>query len=145
MDVEVYLDTLEELIGKTYPAVDPMEAWERDAVNVASDSLAFCKTMFDNFKLNGTLTEDAEFDLSKMENLIDALVGELSAAVLYLKGQPPGRKVIDGLREISSNIHQHNSLAKEEDRVPHVVEAGFSRLADRIESTVITAPGPDIV
>ena len=25
------------------------------------------------------------------------------------------------------------------------VEAGFSRLADRIESTVVTAPGPDIV
>ena len=100
--------------------------------------------MFDSFKMNGMLPADAEFNLSHMENLIDALVGELSAAVLYLKGQPPCRRVLESLRTISSNLKRHNQFAKEEDRVPHVVEAGFSRLADRIESTKVLAPGPAI-
>lgn len=152
MNVDDYLESLDELTEQYIYAADyPVEPFSdegaqrfTEAVNASADSLAFCKTMFDNFKLNGMLPEDASFDLSYMENLIDALVGEISAAVLYLKGQPPGRNVIQGLRKISADIHEHNSLAKEEDHVPHVVGAGFSRLADRIESTKVNVP-PDIV
>ena len=135
MSVEEDLDLIDQMIREfdTEQWKDP-EAME-NALNTAADCLAFCKSLFDTFQLNGMLDKDASFDPSHMENLIDALVGELSAAVLYLKGQPPGREVIDKLHAISIDIHQHNSLAKEEDRVPHTIKAGFSRLADRIEST----------
>jgi len=137
MNIEDYLDDLDMLSNRACGT-------ETDALDLASDSLAFCKSLFDTFQQNGMLPEDADFDLSYMENLIDALTGELSAAVLYLKGQPPGRRVVESLRTISDNLREHNRLAKEEDRVPHVVEQGYSRLADRIESTAVNPPGPII-
>lgn len=130
MDVEQYLEDLDDLsvgVG-TLPQLE--------ALTVASDSLAFCKSLFDRFQENGTLKPDVEFDLGYMENLIDALVGELFAAVAYLKDHPSHREAVQDLRVLSSNIKIHNSTAKQEDRIPFELEAGCIRLATRIEASL---------
>jgi len=137
MSIETYLESLEELIDPSQDPLITIESYQAEAITAAADSLAFCKALFDIFKLNGMLDEDATFDLYVLETLIDNMVGEVTAAALYLKGQPPGRKVSEGLRSISNDIHQHNLLAKEEDRVPLAVEVGFSKLAEHVESAKI--------
>lgn len=136
MEVDKYLEDLETFMeGAEHVSED-----ERTALNVASDALAFCKVLFDAFRENGMLPSETRFNLSDMENMIDALTGELSAAVLYLKGQPPSRHTLEDLRKISTNLRDHNNRAPEEDQVPHVVQEGFNRLADRIESTTLESP-----
>ena len=133
MDIDENLQLIDDLL-ENHSENEETES----ALQTAADALAFCKSLFDVFKENNFVAPDQDFDLAFMENLIDSLVGELSAAVLYLKGLPPERQVTQSLRVISEKLGNHNkSLLSEEGAVPHVVQMGFSRLADRVSLTNI--------
>lgn len=92
------------------------------------DSLAFAESLHKLFKDNGmTVTESAEFN--ELENLVDALFGELGAAVLFLC-EPSFARVPDMLRAVSSQLAKAG-----EQTVPLTIIKGFARVAKRIENT----------
>ena len=74
------------------------------------------------------MTSSESPDLGELENLVDALTGELAAACIFLS-EPSFSRVPDMLRAVSQN------LEKSPDEVPAVVIRGYSRLAKRIENT----------
>lgn len=94
----------------------------------ALDALAFAESLHKLFKDNGmTLTENVEFN--ELENLVDALFGELGAAVLFLC-EPSFARVPDMLRGVSSQLAKAG-----EQTVPLTIIKGFARVAKRIENT----------
>ena len=101
-----------------------------DAREAALDSMAFVQSLHQMFKDNGMTSTD-EPDLDELENLIDALHGELGAAVLFLC-EPSFARVPDMLRVISKQLAKQDA---EVVGVPPVVFKGFERLAKRIENT----------
>jgi len=76
------------------------------------------------------MTEQEEPDLNELENLIDALHGELGAAVLFLC-EPSFARVPDMLRAVGKAM----GAMDEANVVPPPIVKGFSRLAKRIENT----------
>lgn len=100
-----------------------------DTSNAAADALAFVVTLHDMFKENGVnLPEDP--DTSALESVLDGMVGELSAACLFLS-EDSFEAVPDMLRGISSKLSTEDTYKF----VPTVITKGFSRLANRIEAT----------
>ena len=99
-----------------------------DALEAASDCLAFVESLYSVFRDNGYDIPE-EPDLSVLEAIIDGLNGELAAASLFLSED--SFKAVPGmLRHIGENFPQ----AKGQE-VPTVITKGFSRLANRIEAT----------
>jgi hypothetical protein len=96
------------------------------ALEMGADALAFVQSLHDMFRDNG-MTAKEKPDLNELENLVDALLGELAAACIFLS-EPSFSRVPDMLRVISEK------LAKSDD-VPVVVSKGYERLAKRIEVT----------
>lgn len=94
----------------------------------AADALAFIQSLHDMFRSNG-MTKNVEPDLNELENLIDALHGELAACCLFL-AEPSFARVPDMLRIISAKLDKEGPEA-----VPLVVIQGFNRLATRVEKT----------
>jgi hypothetical protein len=99
-----------------------------EAMEKALDALAFLDALHNVFKDNGMTTTESS-DVNELENLIDALSGELGAAVLFLCENSFAR-VPDMLRVIGAK------LEKQED-VPPEVAKGFTRLAKRIENAKV--------
>ena len=113
-------------MNKYEEAIILLDDTPTEAAELGSEALAFVMALHKMFKETGMTSKD-EPDLNELENLIDALHGELAAAVLFLC-EPSFARAPDMLRAISKN------LSKSED-VPTVVQKGFSRLATRIENT----------
>ena len=99
----------------------------KEALDIASDALAFVQSLHQTFADNG-MTSSAEPDLNELENIIDAIYGELAAACIFLS-EPSFARVPDMLRVVSKK------LEGSKDAVPPVVIKGYSRLAKRIENT----------
>lgn len=99
----------------------------KEALDIASDALAFVQSLHQTFADNG-MTSSAEPDLNELENIIDAIYGELAAACIFLS-EPSFARVPDMLRVVSKK------LEGSKDEVPPVVIKGYSRLAKRIENT----------
>jgi len=97
-----------------------------EAREKALDAIAFVESLHQMFKDNGMTTKE-EADVDELENLIDALHGELGAAVLFLC-EPVFARVPDMMRVVSKRME------KESD-VPVVIAKGFDRVAKRIENT----------
>jgi hypothetical protein len=98
---------------------------DESSVEKALDAIAFVQALHAMFKDNG-MTSTEEPDIDELENLVDALHGELGAAVLFFC-EPSFARVPDMLRGISK--------AMPPDAAPPVVTKGFDRLAKRIENT----------
>jgi len=103
-----------------------------EARDIAVDALNFVQSLHQMFKDNGMTSKD-EPDVDELENLIDALHGELGAAVLFLC-EPSFARVPDMLRVISKQTSAMNDGS-----VPTVIIKGFERLAKRIENTRVNA------
>lgn len=97
-------------------------------VEKASDALAFVQALHTMFQDNG-VDLPAEPDVDSLENVIDGILGELSAACIFLS-EDSFDAVPDMLRKISSSFTQNIG-----EEVPTVITKGFSRLADRIKAT----------
>lgn len=108
-------------------------AMSSEAIDASLDALAFVQALHQMFRDNGMTTKD-EPDLAELENLIDALYGELGAAVLFLC-EPSFARVPDMLRVISKQLSNH----EDGDTVPPVIVKGFERLAKRLENTRVNA------
>lgn len=124
-----YEDAAAAIEEKTDPSLEAREK--------ALDAISFVESLHQMFKDNGMTTKE-EPDVDELENLIDALHGELGAAVLFLCENVFAR-VPDMLRVIAKQT------AKDES-VPPVISKGFERVAKRIENTRVNmqnlAPKP---
>lgn len=119
MDYESYISELEN-------SPEPTDL----ALEAGADAMAFVLALHTMFKDNGvSLPEDPSVEC--LENIIDNIMGELSAASLFL-AEDAFNGVPKMLRTVSSGFTQ--DLGKE---VPTVITKGFSRLADRIEATKV--------
>ncbi len=76
------------------------------------------------------MTTKEEPDLNELENLVDALYGELGAAVLFFC-EPSFARAPDMLRAIGKNMEK----LEEAKVVPTTIAKGFARVAKRIENT----------
>jgi hypothetical protein len=99
----------------------------KEALDLAADAMAFVQSLHQTFSENG-MTSNAEPDLNELENIIDAIYGELAAACIFLS-EPSFARVPDMLRVVAQK------LEGSKDEVPPVVVKGYSRLAKRIENT----------
>lgn len=93
----------------------------------AADALAFVESLQNMFVDSGMTDNVASID--ELENLIDALHGELAAAVLFLC-EPSFARVPDMLRVVTEKLEKMNDGS-----IPTVVVKGFARMATRIENT----------
>ena len=109
--------------------IDEAEQPSRDAREKALDALAFVESLHQLFKDNGMTTTE-EPDVNELENLVDALNGELGAAVLCLCESSVSR-VPDMLRAVSKQMEK----LEDAEVVPPTIVKGFSRVAKRIENT----------
>ncbi len=100
-----------------------------EAREKASDALAFVESLHQLFKDNG-MTANEEPDVNELENLVDALYGELGAAVLFFC-EPTYARVPDMLRGIGKGM----GALEDAKVVPPTIVKGFTRLAKRIENT----------
>lgn len=108
----------------------PRNNTEQEARDKALDALAFVESLHQLFKDTGMTTSE-EPDVNELENLIDALYGELGAAVLFLC-EPSFSRVPDMLRGIGKNMEK---LEDSNNVIPPTIVKGFSRIAKRIENT----------
>ena len=111
--------------------IDALEASKElpgDTVEVAQGAISFVAALHDMYVANGILNEDSPVDLAVLENLTDAMYGELAAAALYLaQDEFNGSSAL--LRATSSAMEDPDNI------VPLVVRKGFERLANRIDRT----------
>lgn len=98
----------------------------QEAREKALDAISFVESLHQMFKDNGMTTKE-DADVDELENLVDALHGELAASVLFLC-EPVFARVPDMMRVVAKKT-------AEDGEVPVVVSKGFERLAKRIENT----------
>lgn len=107
-------------------SIEESENPSQEAREKALDAIAFVESLHQMFKDNGmTVKEDADVD--ELENLIDALHGELAASVIFLC-EPVFARVPDMMRVVAKKTAESGD-------VPVVVSKGFERVAKRIENT----------
>lgn len=99
----------------------------KDALDLAADAMAFVQSLHQTFADNG-MTSNTDPDLNELENIIDAIYGELAAACIFLS-EPSFARVPDMLRVVAKNLEGNKG------EVPLVVVKGYERLAKRIENT----------
>jgi hypothetical protein len=103
-----------------------------EAGDAGVDAMAFVLALHTMFRDNGVdLPEEPSVDY--LEHVIDGMMGELSAASLFLS-EESFAGVPKMLRTVSSQFTQNCG-----EEVPTVITKGFSRLADRIEATKVQA------
>jgi len=104
------------------------ESASEDALEAASDSLAFVEALYSTFRDNGYDIPE-EPDLGTLESLLDGMMGELAAASLFLS-EESFKSVPEMLRKIGEAFAHMPG-----EQVPTVITKGYSRLANRIEAT----------
>lgn len=114
---------IEELAARGRDNEVPLSS---DAAEMGADALAFVQALHSMFRDNGMTSKDQP-DLNELENLIDALHGELAAACIFLS-EPSFSRVPDMLRIVAKQLNKS-------EEVPLVVVKGYERLAKRIEAT----------
>ena len=113
-DFETYLEELES-------GDDVSE----EALEAATDALAFCLALHEALRENGYTTDDPSIPF--LERTVDGMMGELAAASIVMsegvfKGLP------DIMRTNADTLEKHNV-------VPPAVVQGFRSFAKRIEAT----------
>lgn len=109
--------------------VEQSDGLSLEAKEKACDALAFVEALHQLFKETGMTTSE-EPDVNELENLIDALYGELGAAVLFFC-EPSFSRVPEMLRATGKKLEE----LEEAKVVPPTIVKGFSRVAKRIENT----------
>lgn len=127
---EEYIEELEAIASDTS---DPAKL---DALEAAQDALAWSQALWDLFSDQHLHRDGDTPDFCKMENLVDALNGELAAAVLFLNSLDISAE--EHLRKNASLLASRQSAGDEAAQaVPKVIIDGNRRLAKRIENTKI--------
>lgn len=99
-----------------------------DTVEAATGCLAFAAAIHSLFVTQGVISPEDDIDLCVLENLIDAYIGELAAATIFL-AEDSFVEIPKILRGFEDAISQDD----EGDVVPLTVRKGFGRFAKRIE------------
>ncbi|NJL53686.1 hypothetical protein HC928_00065 [bacterium] len=121
MTFEEVIDELEKLSATTNKSATALE--------LAGDAIAFAQSIHAAFVDNG-MTSSTEVNFSELENLFDALNGELAAAALFLSNPILAGRIPDMLRQAANNIAESDTNKV----VPLVVQKGFARLAARMDA-----------
>jgi hypothetical protein len=100
-----------------------------EALEAAADSLAFVTALYNVFRDNG-YDLPAEPDMASLENVLDGMMSELSAACIFLS-EDSFKQVPNMLRAIG----QAFATTSGGEEVPTLIVHGYNRLADRIEAT----------
>jgi hypothetical protein len=126
---ENYVSLLEgiDTSDRTWPECSGEEL--EASIDRACDCLAFVQALWDVYAVEGAHDGTLPPDIAMMENLFDALQGELAAAALFLSENSFAR-VPDMLRSLESKLLSEEAGGI----VPRVVARGFSRFATRIEN-----------
>lgn len=127
--VEKHIMRLDDLIANA------SDAELAEALIDAQDALSFAQSLWNLFADQCLHDDGPNPDYTKMEQIIDALNGELAAAVLLLNS-------LDGNAEqlLLRNADLLDKYRKEDpaaSEVPQVVIAGNRRLAERVKNTKI--------
>jgi hypothetical protein len=127
---ERHIEKLQDLVIEP-TTVDDVEYVQEvaEATEAACDSLAFTQALWNLFMDQGLVDYSDKVDYALMENIIDALNGELAAACLFFS-EKTFDKVPDMLRVIADQLEKSGDTA-----TPRVVIQGYRRLATRIENT----------
>lgn len=129
MTVMEYTDDTASAHNKAVEDVEMVPGLPEESREKALDALAFVESLHQLFKDNGMTTKE-EPDVNELENLVDALYGELGAAVLFFC-EPSFTRTPEMLRGIGKNM----ATLEDAKVVPPTIVKGFSRLAKRIENT----------
>ncbi len=131
MGSEEHISALEALSERT-----DLTDEQREALEESKESIAFSQALWDLFRDQALHTDDGSPDYNKMENLVDAINGELAAAVLFLC-----RSDVDTARALvltADNLEKMRmETVNEADNVPQVIIEGNRRLAQRIQNTKV--------
>lgn len=95
----------------------------------ACDALAFSQTLWDMYAQHGMVAPGSNVDFAILENLIDALHGELAAMCVFL-AENSFEQVPKMLRLIADALDKDPAKS-----VPTVIIEGYRRAATRIEAT----------
>jgi len=105
-----------------------------DALEFALDAMAFGQSLWDLFEDQCLHTPDADFSFDMMENIVDAINGELAAAVMFLTSLD-----LDVSKALNMNADVLEKLridtVSAEANVPDVIIKGNRFLADRVKNT----------
>ena len=128
---DIYLSSLEDL-AEGGSLTDDQE----DAVEHAQDAITFCQSLWSLFGDQALHDDGPDPDFDKMEHLVDALNGEIAAAVLFLCNNADASSqalniTADSLEKVRSET------VNEADNVPQIVIEGNRRLARRIKNTKV--------
>lgn len=112
---------------------------ETGALDAAQDAMAFVHTLHQALADNGAnLSEEPDTD--EVGTVLDNILGELSAACLFLS-EPSFARVPEMLRTIADGIDKENEKPWTDTQgdstppVPEVVVKGFRNFAARLEAT----------
>lgn len=107
-----------------------------EALEAAQDALAFSQSLWDLFADQALHNDGDDPNYDKMENIIDAINGELAAAVLFINSLN-----IDAERALKANadlLEEYRESDKDgASAVPMVVIEGNRRLATRVKNTKV--------
>ena len=101
------------------------------AVQAASDCIAFTVALHSLFVETGVLNGEAPIDVNILENLVDAFLGELGAAALFL-AQPSYAQIVTELNNAYGDVNN----TEESEVIPKPILLGFKRFAKRVEKTI---------
>jgi hypothetical protein len=105
-----------------------------EALEAAQDAITFTQSLWDLFRDQALHDDGDNPDYSKMENIVDAINGELAAAVLLLTSlNIDAEGILNNNAEALEKIRGETVNAP--DNVPQVVIEGNRRLAKRIKNT----------
>lgn len=116
---------------------DDLSSREVEALEAASDAMAFCQSLWNLFKDQGLITSSEDPDFYTMEKVIDSLYGELAAATLMFSDE--SFDLSSHLEKIISMFENvHGSVkAKNDGTVPPEVVQGFKAFANRLSNAKI--------
>lgn len=100
-----------------------------EALEAATDALAFCLAMHEALKENGYTTDEPSIEF--LEKTWDGMMGELAAASLFLS-ENVFKNAPTMMRGIADNL---SNKATDNNDVPAIVAHGFRSFAKRIEAT----------
>ena len=128
---EEYISTLEDLSSDLEKGYARGEGgFQLEALEAAQEALAFGQALWNLFEDQALHTGDKAPDYDMMLNYIDALNGELAAAVLFLVNNK-----VDATRALNMAADNLEKMETESVEIPLVVLKGYRRLAKRVKNT----------
>lgn len=132
-----YIETLDGLY-ESLCAGEGISAKQGEALEIAQDALSFAQALWNLFADQQLHAGGDSPDFSQMENIIDALNGELAAAVLFINSlNIDAESILLKNAELLDKYKEADVNGQGPAAVPQVVIEGNRRLSVRVKNTKI--------